>query len=85
MTLSFLNAGWWPLALLVAVPLLVHLLARARPPVRAFSSAEFLLQALRLRIRLKRPRNWLLLVLRTLLFAALLAMLNPGKPEGSRK
>lgn len=67
-----------PLLALAAVPVLLHLFARARPPVLRFSSVEFLRQVLRTQTRLKRPYDWMLLVLRTLLFlAVLLLFLRP--------
>ena len=72
------NSVLLPLAALVLVPLLLHLYARARPPVYRFSSVEFLRQVLRQSVRIKRPQSLLLLALRTLLFAALIgAFLKP--------
>ncbi len=56
---------------LAGVPLLVHLLSRAKPPQYRFSNIEFLRRVLRLTSRFKRPKDWLLLALRT---AALLAL-----------
>jgi hypothetical protein len=69
----FSNPALLPLAALIVVPPLVHLLARARPPVFRFPSLVFIRQLLRDQRRLKKPRDWLLLALRTVLFAALIA------------
>jgi len=68
------NAFLLPFAALLLVPLLVHLFARAKPPVYEFSSVEFLRRILRKSIRLKRPQSLLVLVLRTLLCAALVGL-----------
>ena len=73
MTLRFDNSHLLWLLPLVALPLLLHLFARARPPTMAFSSVEFILRAVRANAQVKRPRDLLLLILRTLLLAALLA------------
>jgi len=61
----FLNAVLWPLAILVVLPLLVHLFARARPPLFDFSSVEFIQRALRFTQLVRKPKDWLLLILRT--------------------
>lgn len=74
MNLVLTNAFLLPLAALLLVPLLVHLFARAKPPVYEFSSVEFLRRVMRKTIRLKRPQSLLVLLLRTLLCAALVAM-----------
>lgn len=74
MSLVFLNGMLWPLAALIAVPLLLHLFARSKPPVYRFSSIEFILRILRTTLRVKRPQDWLLLLLRTALFATLLLL-----------
>ncbi|MCU0794627.1 MAG: VWA domain-containing protein [Akkermansiaceae bacterium] len=58
---------------LAVLPPLVHLLSRAKPPVYEFSNIEFLRKVLRLTTRLRRPKDWLLLALRTLAIAALAA------------
>lgn len=68
------NAVLIPFALLVGVPLLLHLFARAKPPAYRFPSIEFIQKIIRQTIRLKRPQSWLVLVLRTLLVAALVAV-----------
>ncbi len=63
---------------LAAVPLLVHLLSRAKPPNYHFSNIEFLRKVLRLTSRLRKPKDWLLLALRTLaLLAFAAAFLGP--------
>lgn len=60
-----------PLALL---PLALHLFARARPKPYKFSSNRFLSQVAQKNVRIKRPYDILLLVLRTLLFLMLLLL-----------
>jgi len=78
MSILFSNAVIWPVAALVAVPLLLHLFARTKPPVYSFSSVEFILRIIRSTLRMKRPQDWLLLALRTLLFTSLvLVFLRP--------
>ena len=74
MSVLFLNAVLWPLAILVAVPLIVHLFARARPPMLDFSSVEFIMRALRFTQRVRKPKDWLLLVLRTAAAAAVMLL-----------
>ena len=56
-----------------AVPLLVHLFARSRPREREFSSLIFLRRAVKRHVRLRRPKDWLLLAVRTLAAACLAA------------
>lgn len=58
---------------LAVLPPLVHLLSRAKPPIYPFSNIEFLRKVLRLTTRLRRPKDWLLLALRTLAIAAIAA------------
>jgi hypothetical protein len=70
----FLNAVLWPLAILAALPLVVHLFARARPPSVDFSSVEFIRRALRFTQRVRKPKDWLLLVLRTAAAAAVVLL-----------
>jgi len=70
----FTNAALAPFLLLIGVPLILHLFARARPPNHPFSSIEFILQIVRQSVRLKRPQSWLVLVLRTLLFASIIGL-----------
>lgn len=74
MNFLFLNAALGGLLALVAVPILVHLFARSRPPVYSFSSVEFLRRIVRTTMRLRKPRDRLLLLLRTLAVLALALM-----------
>lgn len=74
MSFVLTNAFLLPFAALLLVPLLVHLFARAKPPVYEFSSVEFLRRILRQTIRIKRPQSLLVLLLRTLLCAALVGL-----------
>lgn len=69
MTISFDNPAWW-LMCAALVPLLVHLVARTRPVERLFSSVALLRELVRLQSRHARPKDRLLLVLRTLLCTA---------------
>ena len=73
MLLLFQHPVLLSLLALAALPVLVHLLSRARPPVYRFSNVEFLRRVLRSTTRLRRPHDWLLLVFRTLAVAALAA------------
>ena len=63
----------WLLAGLIAagVPLLLHLVQRREPPTVVFPAVRYLLDATREHQRRLRIRNWLLLLLRTLLIVAL--------------
>jgi hypothetical protein len=74
MNVVFTNLILWPFLFLVALPLVIHLFARSRPPVYRFSSVDFILHVLRQTVRVKRPQDWILLLLRTLLFASLIFM-----------
>ena len=60
-----------PLGALVALPLLLHLFARPRPRRFPFPSLMLLERAQRQSARVRRPRHWLLLLLRTLWVALL--------------
>jgi len=73
MTLRFVNL-FWPLLALGAVPLLVHLFARTRPPALRFSSVLFLRRVARHTMRMRKPRDLLVLLLRTLAALALVFM-----------
>ncbi len=55
------------------LPLVVHLLSRCRPKQRLFSSVTLLQELVRLQMRRTRPRDRILLLLRTLLCACLTA------------
>ncbi len=74
MTFVIGNSALWPFLLLLAVPLALHLFARSRPPVYFFSSVEFIRRIVRSTLRIKRPKDWLLLLLRTLIFAAVILL-----------
>jgi len=52
---------------------LVHLLSRARPPVYLFSNLEFMRRIMRKTARVRKPKDWLLLALRTLALLAFAA------------
>ncbi len=66
MNLRFDNPNLLWLGALALLPVLIHLFARAHPPVFRFSSVDFLLQVVRRNARIKRPREWLLMLLRLL-------------------
>ena len=74
MNVTFANNVLAGLIALAVVPLLLHLFARSRPPVYQFSSVEFLRRVVRKTMRLKKPQDYLLLALRTLLFLALIGV-----------
>jgi hypothetical protein len=73
MTLFLQNPALLGLLALGALPVLVHLLSRARPPAYAFSNIEFLRRILRRTARIRRPKDWLLLAIRCLALLALAA------------
>ena len=73
MSLFFQQPWLLPLLALAGLPLLVHLLSRTRPPVYRFSNLEFLQKVVRRTARFRKPKDWLLLILRTLAIAALAA------------
>lgn len=64
-------ALYWLLAL-AAIPFIVHLIARSNPPVHQFSSIAFLRKIIKKSSRYKKPKDRLVLLLRTLAAAALL-------------
>lgn len=74
--MSFLlsNAALLPWLALALVPLLVHLFARARPPGYWFSSIAFLQRLQRKTHRIRKPRDVLLWIVRTLAVLALIAV-----------
>lgn len=74
MSLIFQNSYLLPLLLLAVVPLLLHLFARTKPPQYEFSSVEFLRKIVRKTMRLRKPQDILLLILRTLAVLALIGM-----------
>lgn len=73
MSLLFQQPWLIPLLALAGLPLLVHLLSRTRPPVYRFSNLEFLQRVIRRTARFRKPKDWLLLVLRTIAIAAIAA------------
>ncbi|MEI6656451.1 MAG: VWA domain-containing protein [Verrucomicrobiota bacterium] len=73
MSLLFQHPALLGLLALAGLPVLVHLLSRARPPAYRFSNIEFLRRVLRSTARLRRPKDWLLLALRSLALFALAA------------
>lgn len=78
MSLFLQNPALLGLLALAGVPLLVHLLSRARPPEYRFSNIDFLRRVIRRTARFRKPKDWLLLALRTLALAALaLAFISP--------
>ena len=79
MSFHLLNPAWLGLLALAAVPLLVHLVARARPPVWDFPALDLLKEVLRRTQRIKlSARDYLVLLLRTLALLALaFAFLRP--------
>lgn len=73
MTLIFQNPALLALLALGGLPLLLHLLSRAHPPVYRFSNIDFLRRVMRRTARVRRPKDWLLLILRTLALLAIAA------------
>lgn len=73
MTFSLLNASLLAFTALVAVPVLAHLFAKARPREFPFPSLQWLRQVERKTTSLRKPKDWLLLILRTLAVMALIA------------
>ena len=69
----------WALAGLAAaaIPLLLHLRARHHPPAVTFPAVRYVQEATRRSERRLRLRHWLLLVVRTLLVAALVLASAP--------
>lgn len=74
MSVLFLNLILWPFLILISVPLLLHLFARTRPPQYRFSSIEFILRSIRQTNRIKKPQDWIILILRTLIVAAIVLL-----------
>ncbi len=88
MMLRFDNPAWY-LMLAALLPLLIHLVARRRPRERRFSSIALLRELVQLQTRRARPKDWLLLLLRTLAVgslaaAFLLPLLGGGDGDGGR-
>lgn len=74
MSIIFLNSALAPLLLFAFLPLLLHLLARTRPPVYEFSSNRFLEIIIKRTKRVRKPQDILLLIIRTLLFISIILM-----------
>ena len=71
----FLSNGFvLPFLILALAPLLLHLFAKTKPRIYKFSSNMFLKRSARKSMRMKRPYDILLLILRTLLFLAIIAI-----------
>lgn len=92
MNLQWINPLFLPLLALGAVPVLIHLFARAKARVWRFSNLAFLQPLVRSRRRMKRPHELLLLLLRVLVLLLLVAafarprlyrgfMPNAGQPR----
>ncbi|MCF7784928.1 MAG: BatA domain-containing protein [Prosthecobacter sp.] len=78
MNFSLLNPALLAATALIVVPLLAHLFAKAKPREFPFPSLQWLRQVERKTTRLRKPKDWLLLLLRTLIVAALVtAFLQP--------
>ncbi|MFT6863452.1 MAG: hypothetical protein ACJAVK_002013 [Akkermansiaceae bacterium] len=72
------NSSWLWLLAFGSAPVLVHLFARSNPQKYAFSNTAFLQRIIKKTARLKKPQDWLMLLLRTLAVMALLcAFLQP--------
>ena len=74
MNILWLNSYMFPLIALVLLPLLLHLFAKTKPKIYKFSSNMFIIRSARKNMKLKRPFDILLLILRTLLFLTIIAM-----------
>lgn len=93
MNVTLANPALLPLAALIAAPVLIHLFARSRPRSMPFSSIRFIEEIVRKTSRIQQPRSWLILLLRTLFFAALIGVFlkpllmapNPLSGDGERK
>ncbi len=75
---TFTNPALLAFTALIAVPVIAHLFAKARPKEMPFPSLQWLRQVERKTTSLRKPKEWLLLLLRALAVAALiLAFLQP--------
>jgi hypothetical protein len=74
MSIFLQNTGLVWLAPLVGIPILLHFLARAKPPQYLFSATALIRKVVQQTIRIKRPKDRLLLICRTALFAVLLSI-----------
>lgn len=78
MSLFLENKAWLGLLGLAQVPLLIHFLARTRPPRFVFSSVAFLRRVVRRSSRMRKPQDFLTWLLRTLAIVAIvMAFLGP--------
>ncbi len=85
MTFSLLNPALLIFTALLAVPVLAHLFAKARPREFPFPSLQWLRQVERKTTNLRRPKDWLLLLLRLLAVAGILAaFLQPLLFQGTQ-
>jgi len=73
MSFLFQNPALLGLLALAGLPAIVHLLSRTRPPVYRFSNIAFLRRVMKRTARFRRPKDWLLLALRTLALLAIAA------------
>lgn len=73
MSVLFQNPSFLSVLALAGVPLLVHLISKAKPPEYRFSNIVFLRKILTTTARFKKPKDYLILLLRTLAFLALAA------------
>ncbi|MDT8391438.1 MAG: BatA domain-containing protein [Lentisphaeria bacterium] len=74
MIIRFVNPVFLPWLALGALPVLIHLFAKARPPLLRFSSVRFLQRILKTQDKVKRPRDLLLLILRVLAILLLVCL-----------
>jgi von Willebrand factor type A domain/Aerotolerance regulator N-terminal len=74
MNILWLNSYLFPFIALALLPLLLHLFAKTKPKIYKFSSNMFIIRSARKNMKLKRPFDILLLILRTLLFLAVIVM-----------
>ena len=85
MSLLFTNPALYAFAALVAVPVLAHLFAKTRPREQPFPSLQWLRQVERRTTNLRKPKDYALLMLRTLAVAAIIAaFLQPLLFQGAR-
>ncbi|MFM2198909.1 MAG: hypothetical protein RLZZ505_2341 [Verrucomicrobiota bacterium] len=73
MSILLQNPAFLPLLALAGVPILVHLISKAKPPEYRFSDIAFLRKIITVTARFKKPKDYLILALRTLALLALAA------------
>jgi len=76
MTLRFANPALLPWLALAAVPVVAHLLVKARPPIFRFGSLRFVRRVARSNLRLRKPWDWALLAARVLLILILVLLFS---------